>query len=405
MTSPPHPRKPAVNSLTRRDALVLGATMTLSGVAGCIDEKTKSENCVSRLNTTDEAVRTEGGAPHGKLDVVGTRGAIYVPARAFNLYQMWHDYEPAVVERDFDYATDVNLNAIRTWLCYEAWVEDSTAQKRALDHFLEAAEDRGLSVLLGLFDGVGMDPTQKRLTNTNPITATGVSSPSKDVLQNPHRWETPKQFVAWFMAVYGDDDRLLGIEVMNEPGWKPYRKRFAHEMFETLKRWRASIPLTVGSTSIANNTEYVDWGSEIIQFHYNFPSDRATYWDMLRQVNELATQLDEPVWLTEWQRARHGRGFTSEPKAGEKSPNYSSLAPLIHRAGLGNFFWSLMVKPAWVQPQRKNGVLSGLFHEDGAVWSLDDARALKAMSGDPAFDGEERKEWPEWAARIPEQLP
>ena len=57
-----------------------------------------------------------------------------------------------------------------------------------------------------------------------------------------------------------------------------------------------------------------------------------------------------------------------------------------------------MVKPFYVLVQRRNGVLSGRFHEDGAVWNAEDARALKAMSGDPTFRGREREEWPEGAA-------
>jgi hypothetical protein len=44
-------------------------------------------------------------------------------------------------------------------------------------------------------------------------------------------------------------------------------------------------------------------------------------------------------------------------------------------------------------------VLNGIFHEDGAVWSLEDARAI---AGNPAYAGVERKEWPDWLKIIPE---
>jgi Cellulase (glycosyl hydrolase family 5) len=383
-----------IDTLSRREFLALGTTATITSLAGCNTRIPAAQNCGIKADPTDDQ-------SYSKSTIVDVRGAIYIPSRAFTLYQMWDNYRPEIIERDLTYATTVNLNAIRTWLCYEAWLEDPDGHGRSIDHFLATAEDHGLSVLLGLFDGVGVEPTPQRLVNSNPITATGTSSPSKEILTNPGRWRPPNQFVSWFMDRYRNDDRLLGIEVMNEPGWEPYRKRFAHEMFETIRENRGSVPLTVGSTSIANNTDYVNWGSDILQFHYNYSRDRTTYRNMLQQVTVLASQLEEPVWLTEWQRTRHGRGFTADPREDEKVPDYATLAPLIHESGIGNFFWSLMVKPAWVQPQRKNGVLSGLFHEDGAVWSLEDARAIKAMSGDRAFTGEERKEWPEWAASIP----
>lgn len=383
------------DDLTRRQLLTAGAVGSVVGSAGCTaryDEVVKGG-----WSPNGGESSSSGDSSSGTKEPVDVRGAIYVPSRAFNLYQMWQYYEPSVIERDLTYATRVNLNAVRTWLCYEAWERDPDAHERALDHFLQAADDRNISVLLGLFDAVGANPTSSRLETTDPRTATGLSSPPKDVLTDRERWDEPREFVHWFMDRYRDDDRLLGIEVMNEPGWDDRKKRFAREMFATLVEERGSIPLTVGSTSLANNAEYGEWGNEILQFHYNFVSDRSTYRTMLERVGHLKDAQDAPVWLTEWQRTRTGRGFASDPKPGEKTPNYASLAPLIHEAGVGNFFWSLMVKPAWVQPQRENGVIGGLFHEDGAVWSMDDARAIMAMSGEESFDGKERKEWPEWA--------
>jgi hypothetical protein len=296
------------------------------------------------------------------------------------------------------YATHVNLNAVRTWLCYEQWERDPNGHERALDHFLDAAEERDLGVLIGIFDGIGANPTTNRLLNTNPKTAVGLSSPSREILSDPTKWDEPRAFVQWFMENYRDDDRLLGIEIMNEPGWDAEKLAFSESMFETLVDNRGSVPLTVGSTSLVNNAEYARWGSEIFQFHYNFVSDQTTFEEMLERVAISRAALDTPVWITEWQRAREGRGFTAEPEPDERGPDYASLAPLIHDAGLGNFFWSLMVKPAWVQPQRRNGVINGLFHEDGSVWSLDDARAIQAMSGESSLDVQERQEVPEWMA-------
>lgn len=384
-----------IDEVTRRRLLRMSAVGGVAGLAGC---STRNDGFGDRgawsPNVGGSLLPDEFS---GETDVVDVRGAIYIPSRAFNLYQMWQYYEPSVIERDLTYATRVNLNAVRTWLCYEAWEKDPDAHEKALDHFLEAAADRGISVLLGLFDGVGASPTPSLLENTDPETASGLSSPSREVLVNRQKWDEPRRFVHWFMDKYRDDDRLLGIEIMNEPGWQDRKKVFAREMFATLAERRGSVPLTVGSTSLANNAEYVAWGSDILQFHYNFVSDQSTYRTMLQRVGFLRDALDSPVWLTEWQRTRHGRGFASEPQPNEKTPDYASLTPLIHEAGFGNFFWSLMVKPAWVQPQRENGIISGLFHEDGAVWSLDDARSIAAMSGEASFDGEERKEWPEWA--------
>ncbi|WP_198665715.1 glycoside hydrolase [Haloprofundus halophilus] len=374
-----------VRQQTRRQFLAAGATATTAAVAGCLVGSADAE-----------------GVFRPPVDL---RGAIYLPARAYNTYQMWADYDEAVVERDLGYAASLNLNAVRTWVNYEFWMEDPEAHRRAIDHFLAAAAERDIGVLLGLFEGVGQQPTEANLEDTDPLTATAVQSPALWHLERRDRWENSRRFVRWFMARYRDDERLLAIEAMNEPGWASLKLRFAEAMFRTLTEERGSVPLTVGSTSLANNAQYLDWGADILQFHYNFANRPGTIENLLADANRLASRVDKPVWFSEWQRIRTGVGFTGEVTHDDWYPNYSSLAPVIRRAGVDNFFWSLMIKPAYVVVQRKNGVVNGVFHEDGAVWSLDDARALKAMSGDDEFHAEERPEWPAWAESATQWVP
>lgn len=361
----------------RRDLLRAGGAVGLVGVTGL-------------------AGCTVGGAPSGPP--VDIRGALYLPARAYNTYQMWSAYDRGVIERDLGYAARLNLNAIRTWLSYEFWQEASEEHAAAIEHFLSAAEARGIRVLIGLFEGVGVDATPERLANRDPRTARAIRSPSLGVARDPERWEEPREFVRWFMDRHRDDERLLGIEVMNEPGWIGVQKDFARGMFDVMTAERGTVSLTVGSTSLANDADYAEWGSDIHQFHYNFPNDPAIYRRLLEDAEDVSHTTGKPAWLTEWQRTRSGSSFAAPITGDEWQPDYETLAPTIRKAGTGNFFWSLMLKPAYVLIQRRKGVLTGVFHEDGAVWDLDDARALKAMSGDATFRGRERKEWPEWAA-------
>lgn len=339
-------------------------------------------------------IQGQDGAP------VDVRGAIYIPARAFNRYQMWRDYDPAEIERDLGYAARLNLNTIRTWLSYEYWIQDREAHAEHLEHLLETADAYGIRVLLGLFDSVGRAPTFENLLNDELLAAVQTFSPSGRTMAEEHLWETPQEFIRWFMKKYRDDERLLAIELTNEPGWDRQDIKFMREMAKTMTWYRGEIPLTVGSTSLANCTEYLDWGMDIVQFHYNFARTPKLYRRVLRQANHVQAKLGKPVWLSEWQRLRPGEKFAADVDRKAAIPDYSSLAPLIHSSGVGNFFWSLMLKPAYTLAVRKNGVINGLFHEDGAVWSLDDAQAIKAMSGDASFDGRERREYPDWASKL-----
>ncbi|WP_240334640.1 glycoside hydrolase family 5 protein [Halorussus sp. MSC15.2] len=390
---------------SRRAFLTSSAAATLVGFGGCSSltgsRTTNRSDGTNRGDATaNSPAETALSIDQTELEPLDVRGAIYIPARAFNFYQQWADYDPDVVERDLGYASRVNLNAIRTWTSLEAWREEPETLRKNVEHFLSTADDNGQQVLLGLFDFAGKEPTKQRLNDTDPRSATGVREPSSKIMRNKQRWDEPREYVRWFMDHFGDDDRLLAIEIMNEPGWRSYVQQFARGMYGTADERQGDVALTVGSTSMANNSTYADWGVDAFQFHYNFAESPGVYEDMLRSNRDIADDVDVPVWLSEWQRVRHATGFASEPPEDQKSSNYSSLAPLIHEAGFGNFFWSLMVKPAFVPAQRKHGVLNGLFHEDGAVWSLDDARSIKAMSGDPSFDGTQRQKWPEWASSV-----
>ncbi|WP_266080321.1 glycoside hydrolase 5 family protein [Haladaptatus caseinilyticus] len=341
--------------------------------------------------------RTAVNLPPDTDAPVDVRGAIYIPARAFNRYQMWRDYDPAVIERDLGYADSVNLNAIRTWMSYEYWLENPVRHREALEHFLDTADSYGMRVLLGLFDSVGREPTYENLINEDPRTAVQAFSPSTRTMAEKALWDNPRDFIVWFMERYRNDERLLAIELTNEPGWNQKDVRFFREMSKTLTLYQGELPLTVGSTSLANNTDYLDWGMDILQFHYNFARSPELYERVLRQANHIQDKIGAPVWLSEWQRIRPGDSFFAEVSGEAAVPDYASLAPTIQRSGIGNFFWSLMIKPAFSLYLRKHGVLNGLFHEDGAVWDLDDARSIKAMSGKPDYEGEERTEYPDWA--------
>ncbi|ODR80110.1 glycoside hydrolase [Haladaptatus sp. W1] len=371
----------------------IGASIGFSSVAGAGSVRKVGHNAQTKRQR-ELNLPPETDAP------VDVRGAIYLPARAFNRYQMWNEYDPDIIERDFGYAASLNLNAIRTWLSYEYWLVEPEDHMESLEHLLDTADKYDMRVLLGLFDSVGLEPTFENLVHDNVETAVQSFSPSTRTMGTKSMWDKPRDFIISVMREYRDDERLLAIELTNEPGWNHKDIRFFKQIVNTMTHYRGEIPLSVGSTSLANNAQYLDWGMDILQFHYNFARSPALYNRVLRQANNLQEKLGKPVWLSEWQRIRPGKSFFADVDGNAAVPDYSSLAPTIRTSGIGNFFWSLMLKPAFSLYMRRNGVLNGLFHEDGAVWSLDDARAIKSMSGDPEYDGTERKEYPDWAASI-----
>jgi hypothetical protein len=57
-------------------------------------------------------------------------GAVYVPARANNAFQMWRDYDSGIIRCDARYARSLRLNAFRLWLSYEFWLQDREALRQ-----------------------------------------------------------------------------------------------------------------------------------------------------------------------------------------------------------------------------------------------------------------------------------
>ena len=311
--------------------------------------------------------------------IMAPRGAIYIPARAYNTWQQWKEYDQAITERDFGYAGSIGLNSLRIWLCYEYWLENPGRHEHCLEQMLQAAEKSGFKILLALFDSCGVDNTAAARKNKDPKTAVAVMSPALAVSRDPKRWQEPTAFVNRIMDLHGDDKRLLAIEVMNEPGLANGRLSMTRHLFKAAKQKQKSVPLSVGSLpGMENWGHFMDLGIDILQFHNNYPTALPSFKRDLKMAKEVAAVLDRPLWITEWQRLRPGGNGWNQKALPKKElyPDFQSLASHVRAAEIGNYFWSLMVKPAYLTPQRNIGTINGLFYEDGSVFSLADARAI-----------------------------
>jgi hypothetical protein len=306
------------------------------------------------------------------------RGAIYLPAEAFNAPQMWKNFSLAETRRDFEYAREIHLNALRIWASYEYWKMEPERFQTDLDQLLATAHGADIRVLISLYEEDGVPPTPENMWTTNPATAFDIQSPGLDVTSSNDKklWEKPRSFVKWFMEHYRNDNRLLAIEVMNEPNGPTVP--FAKSMFKTAKSLQGTVPLTVGSDSVEHAEAYIPLGLNVIEFHHNFPSKRGQFEASITNALAVGRKFNLPVWLTEWQRLRPGGSGWGKDKIPEAEtlPDYASLAPIAHKYAIGNFFWSLMVKRAYLPAQRAQGTVNGLFWPDGSVWSLTDARAI-----------------------------
>lgn len=329
-------------------------------------------------------------------EIMAPRGAVYIPAKAYNTWQQWKNYSHDETERDFGYATSIGLNSLRIWLSYEYWLEDPQRHEECLEHMLSAADKKGLKILLALFDSCGVENTKAAREDRNPKTAVAVTSPSNAISRDPNRWNEPAKFVNRMVERLANDKRLLAIEIMNEPGFRNNRIAMSRFLFKVANKKKGSVPLSIGSLhDMQNWGNFMDLGLDVLQVHLNFPTKLGEFKHELNLARQVGETLGRPLWVTEWQRIRiSGSGWDEKkiPQA-ELGPDLASLAETVSSAGIGNYFWSLMLKPAYLKPQRNIGTFNGLFFEDGTVYSLADARAV---SQNPNFQAVERKELPDY---------
>jgi hypothetical protein len=335
--------------------------------------------------TERHAMTTGSPSPRtGRRGLSNVRGAMYFPSGAFNHYQMWDRYDPSVVARDLTYARNLGLNALRVILSYPVWGTDPQVFRDRLDHFFEAAAERGLSVLPVLFESIGDDPTPANVARNAPV-----RSPGGPVLRDRRRWDEPGAFVRWVADRYGDHDALLAVEIINEPGELRRRVEFTREMLRVAREAHESVPLTVGCRKLSFNELYEDAPLDVLQFHYNLPPTEADMRERLRRASAFARKRDAPIWLTEWQRTR------VEPPD-KMRPHYASLADVVRESDVdGDFFWQLMLNPAYNLKVRSRGRVNGLFTEDGGVYSVEDARALAGVD-----DWSATEVRPDWVASV-----
>ncbi|HEV3272385.1 MAG TPA: hypothetical protein VGZ93_09415 [Candidatus Methylacidiphilales bacterium] len=333
--------------------------------------------------------------PSVRLDAPGRiRGAVYLPSAAYNAPQMWKNFSLAETNRDFGYAREIHLNALRIWASYEYWRMDPGRFKTSFDQLLAAADARGIRILISLFENDGVPPAPKNMWTTDPAKAFAIQSPGPDITSSDHRalWDQPRDFVKWFMKNYRNDPRLLAIEVMNEPSGQT-SVPFAMSMLKTAKSMRGGIPLTMGCNDVEENGQFLSLGIDVIEFHDNFPTNIEGFEKGIKNAVAFGLKYGLPVWLTEWQRLRpSGPGwFKPHLPTDEIDPDYASLAPTVQKYPIGNFFWSLMVKRAYLPSMRPNGTINGLFWPDGSVWSFADARAI---AGDPKSNFKQKQSVP-----------
>jgi hypothetical protein len=260
-------------------------------------------------------------------DLSKVRGANYRAAGAKDTTDYWLHYNPVETERDLDYARRLNLNQIRVFISYEAWVADKPALRRNLVHLLRAAHQRGLGVMpvVGTTEQMIMDDSARPLA---------------------------REWAADLVGTIGKEQGLAFWDASNEPDWPPtpeprVRRRFelARYIADALHDLDKDTPVTIGCAFVPSMEKLAD-AVDVLSFH-DYMQNRAVIRANIERAKAFAAKVGKPVFNTEI------------GCVGRANPYDVTLEEHMN-AGVGWYIWELMITARW-------GTVHGVFYPDGTV--------------------------------------
>ena len=263
-------------------------------------------------------------------DVSTIRGFNYESSPTIGHNEMWLQYNPAETDRDMGYANRLNLNQVRVFLGYTAYLRDKAAFRRNLIDFVRTCHKHDIGVM----------PTL-----TYP----------REWSQDQSYWPQAREYAADLVNTIGNgkEPGVAFWDVHNEPGTA--RIAFARHMAGVFRELDKVTPITIGCTTEA---EMEATGSDLVDvlcFH-DYSSTRGEILAKIQRAKRYAASQGKQVMNTEI-----GCIARSNP--------YDVTLQEYMQSGVGWYIWELMITGQW-------GTVHGVLYADGTVRDPSIAAAL-----------------------------
>lgn len=325
-------------------------------------------------------------------------GCNFVPSTASNQLELWQadTFDPDTIDRELGWAsTTLGMNAIRLFLHDICWEVDGPAFLDRVDRVLDIAAGHGIRTLPVLFDGI-WDPDPRPGPQRSPRpgvhNSTWVQGPGAAVLADRSRWPALRRYVDAVLERFGDDERVVGWDLFNEPdspnpAWfrrdPRHKRRLVGELLEQVWDWAVEAdpaqPLTVGVFLFPDSR--APWAvspvartaierSDVVSFHCYGPAP------VLERTIDLLASFGRPLLCTEWM-------------ARPRSP--VALVEVLRRREVGAFTWGLVdgrsqTRYPWstmvVRSSPERPWFHDLLHADGTPYDPAEALLLRRVAGE-----------------------
>lgn len=232
-------------------------------------------------------------------------GCNFTPSTAINQLEMWQaeTFDPATIERELQWASDIGMNVVRVYLHDIVWEHDREGFIIRIKIYLNIASSKGIRTMFTIFDDCWNDTPQIG-KQPEPIPETHnsgwVQSPGQKIVNDPSAWERLERYVKGLLRTFGQDERIVAWDLYNEPGNRgqgTLSLPLLQRTFEWARENPPVQPLTAGLWfDNAELNAYQLAASDIITFHDYHAADH-----LARQIMALKA-YQRPLICTEWLR-------------------------------------------------------------------------------------------------------
>lgn len=265
-------------------------------------------------------------------------GCVFIPSYAGTPVEFWgaEYFNPEVLDKELALAEGLGFNTIRLFLADIVWQTDHDGFMDRLEKTIALADKHGLSILMTFYTNGGT--IKNPYVGPQPQPAEGIhnsvwmSSPGRDIVNNPAKWGIIEKYQKEIMTKYKDDSRILAWCLYNEPeNTSTFNTLpFLREVFKWAREVNPSQPCTSPVWQIPGSARtnwpivaFVWENSDIISFHCY-----ADYSVTSRFV-KITEQFNRPVFCSEWM-------------ARTKGSNYYTIGPLFKKHKIGSYSYGLV---------------------------------------------------------------
>lgn len=277
-------------------------------------------------------------------------GCNFIPSTAINQLEMWQaqSFDPATIDRELGWASDIGFNIIRVFLHDMLWQQGGHGFLKRIDRFLSIADKHDIKVMFVIFDSC-WNPFPKLGGQPEPRphvhNSAWVQSPHIDVLRDTTKHGQFEDYVKGIISRYRNDNRVLVWDIYNEPGNTNGISYGAHEpankselALALLKKafvWAREInpaqPITAGvwagdwqkGGKLSPLNRFMLDNSDLITFHsYSNP-------DHVKRLVSLLEHYSRPMICTEYM----SRGTNC---------TFQNILPIFKQHRVGAVNWGLV---------------------------------------------------------------